>query len=326
MCQHHYLSPAVSVLTKPEPAEEPLTLWFLTPHNSMGSDDLIVIPRPKTPPFSASSLLLSATIATEPVKPERRIQTSPTNLIEAPSKDPYRGFKLEILPPLGTTLSNEVWFPPDLAKGIPYAHRLFLVNPNFQLRLRWIPSHQGVCVHNDDVDKLAGDKAKEVPPNGNMGKPTYLSYAKTIVTGKNLKRWRADRRGKWPNNRYQLSDKEIQPSHTNPKFLETFGESNKTTSRAVRGLTGHAPIGSYYHRFKIKPNAKCPCGATLESPEHVVWDCTLHPTRDLLRDVSVIRPDKLLWMRCSGPLNALYQFIKHNRKAFDFSNAPDPGG
>lgn len=102
MCQHHYLSPAVSVLTKPEPAEEPLTLWFLTPHNSMGSDDLIVIPRPKTPPFSASSLLLSATIATEPVKPERRIQTSPTNLIEAPSKDPYRGFKLEILPPLGT--------------------------------------------------------------------------------------------------------------------------------------------------------------------------------------------------------------------------------
>ena len=57
--------------------------------------------------------------------------------------------------------------------------------------------------------------------------------------------------------------KHMQPSHlTGGTWLKDVGHNASLTAQMVRGLTAHAPIGHYRHRFKV--------GNQLEHCKHCV--------------------------------------------------------
>ncbi|CAA7267561.1 unnamed protein product [Cyclocybe aegerita] len=66
----------------------------------------------------------------------------------------------------------------------------------------------------------------------------------------------------------------LQPSYLNGgPWLSTFGHSITEFARVCRCITGHAPIGAYYHRFKINEPHGCTCGAALQSHQHILFCC-----------------------------------------------------
>ncbi|CAA7267598.1 unnamed protein product [Cyclocybe aegerita] len=72
----------------------------------------------------------------------------------------------------------------------------------------------------------------------------------------------------------QPDGRPLQPSYLNGgPWLSTFGHSITEFARVCRCITGHAPIGAYYRRFKINEPHGCTCGAALQSRQHVLFRC-----------------------------------------------------
>ncbi|CAA7265984.1 unnamed protein product [Cyclocybe aegerita] len=106
----------------------------------------------------------------------------------------------------------------------------------------------------------------------------------------------------WPDGR------PIQPSYLNGgPWLSTFRHSITEFTRVCQCITGHAPIGAYYHRFKINKPHSCTCGAAFQSHQHILFCCcdrySVHYPH-FLRDIAL--------------------FMKYNPKAFGFNR--DPSG
>ena len=40
-------------------------------------------------------------------------------------------------------------------------------------------------------------------------------------------------------------------------------------------VTGHGPLRSYYHRFKIKDDPECVCRMGPQTTNHLIWECVL---------------------------------------------------
>ncbi|CAA7269286.1 unnamed protein product [Cyclocybe aegerita] len=100
----------------------------------------------------------------------------------------------------------------------------------------------------------------------------------------------------------------LQPLYLNGgPWLSTFGHSITEFARVCRCITGHAPIGVYYRRFKINEPHGCTCGAALQSCQHVLFRC--HDR------YSVHYPHFL---------GDIASFMKYNPMAFGFNQ--DPSG
>ncbi|CAA7270662.1 unnamed protein product [Cyclocybe aegerita] len=106
----------------------------------------------------------------------------------------------------------------------------------------------------------------------------------------------------------QPDGRPLQPSYLNGgPWLSTFGHSITEFARVCRCITGHAPIGAYYRRFKINEPHGCTCGAALQSRQHILFRChdrySVHYPR-FLGDIA--------------------SFMKYNPMAFGFNR--DPSG
>ncbi|CAA7261909.1 unnamed protein product [Cyclocybe aegerita] len=106
----------------------------------------------------------------------------------------------------------------------------------------------------------------------------------------------------------QPDGRPLQPSYLNGgPWLSTFGHSITEFARVCRYITGHAPIGAYYCRFKINEPHGCTCRAALQSRQHILFRCrdrySVHYPR-FLGDIAL--------------------FMKYNPTAFGFNR--DPSG
>src|ERR1700724_1438424 len=86
---------------------------------------------------------------------------------------------------------------------------------------------------------------------------------------------------------------------------EASGTGSRT-ARMARGLTGHAPIGTYRERFHSLPS-HCMCGHPFEDAYHVIHACPM-------------------WSRVDRPrarylLANFVKFLKKNPRAFEFPGA-----
>ncbi|CAA7268111.1 unnamed protein product [Cyclocybe aegerita] len=106
----------------------------------------------------------------------------------------------------------------------------------------------------------------------------------------------------------QPDGRPLQPSYLNGgPWLSTFGHSITEFARVCQCITGHAPIGAYYRRFKINEPHGCTCGAALQSRQHILFRC---------RDRYSVHYPRFL-----GDIAA---FMKYNPTAFGFNR--DPSG
>ncbi|CAA7263695.1 unnamed protein product [Cyclocybe aegerita] len=106
----------------------------------------------------------------------------------------------------------------------------------------------------------------------------------------------------------QPDGRPLQPSYLNGgPWLSYFGHSITEFACICWCITGHAPIGVYYRRFKINEHHGCTCGAALQSRQHVLFRChdrySVHYPR-FLGDIAL--------------------FMKYNPTAFGFNR--DPSG
>lgn len=95
-------------------------------------------------------------------------------------------------------------------------------------------------------------------------------------------------------------------------FLPKVNMSNSLCARFTRAVTNHAPIGEYRERFfPLEPN-KCRCdGVTLETRQHVLWECSEY-------DRTSLRNEGRLCMS----LDSLITFLQDNPRAFAFEDQP----
>ncbi|KAK1220447.1 hypothetical protein PQX77_016791 [Marasmius sp. AFHP31] len=71
-----------------------------------------------------------------------------------------------------------------------------------------------------------------------------------------------------------LKGKPLQPKYTSGgTWLPHIGRTNSLTSRVIRCVTNHAPVGEYYRRFHIPESEDCRCGRALETRPHVLFRC-----------------------------------------------------
>ncbi|CAA7263230.1 unnamed protein product [Cyclocybe aegerita] len=106
----------------------------------------------------------------------------------------------------------------------------------------------------------------------------------------------------------QPDGRPLQPSYLNGgPWLSTFGHSITEFTRVRWCITGHAPIGAYYRRFKINEPHGCTCGAALQSRQHILFRC---------RDRYSVHYPRFL--------GDIASFMKYNPTAFGFNR--DPSG
>ncbi|CAA7270005.1 unnamed protein product [Cyclocybe aegerita] len=104
----------------------------------------------------------------------------------------------------------------------------------------------------------------------------------------------------------QPDGRPLQPSYLNGgPWLSTFGHSITEFARVCRCITGHAPIGAYYRRFKINEPHGCTCGAALQSRQHILFRC---------RDRYSVHYPRFL--------GDIASFMKYNPTAFGFNRDP----
>ncbi|CAA7271396.1 unnamed protein product [Cyclocybe aegerita] len=100
----------------------------------------------------------------------------------------------------------------------------------------------------------------------------------------------------------------LQPSYLNGgPWLSTFRHSITEFAHVCQCITGHAPIGAYYRRFKINEPHGCTCGAALQSCQHILFRC---------RDRYSVHYPRFL--------GDIASFMKYNPTAFGFNR--DPSG
>ncbi|CAA7270795.1 unnamed protein product [Cyclocybe aegerita] len=104
----------------------------------------------------------------------------------------------------------------------------------------------------------------------------------------------------------QPDGRPLQPSYLNGgPWLSTFRHSITEFACVCQCITGHAPIGAYYRRFKINEPHGCTCGAALQSHQHILFRChnrySVHYPR-FLRDIA--------------------SFMKYNPMVFGFNRDP----
>jgi len=76
-------------------------------------------------------------------------------------------------------------------------------------------------------------------------------------------RWANDEQGRWT---YRFF----------PQISSRLAKPIWLTHQIVQFLTGHGDFRASLHRFGLKPDPMCPCGAAEESAEHILFYCLLY--------------------------------------------------
>ena len=108
----------------------------------------------------------------------------------------------------------------------------------------------------------------------------------------------------------------MMPSHFNEgTWLKEVGHSISLTAQMVRGLTSHAPIGQYRHRFRVGDqlehckHCSTPSQLVVEDFPHIYYSCR-HYTR----------PPDLIPAKVSPLWDQFGPFILKNPQAFAFED------
>src|SRR5258708_2801435 len=137
--------------------------------------------------------------------------------------------------------------------------------------ISWCPGHHGI-IGNEEADKVAKSGAKLQPERPNYKTQAYIA---ALHKREMLEAWRY----RWSNTpnppRAWFQPANIIPPTLKPteRFLTT---DRKTFSRLIQCRTGHAHTGEYYKRFVPPQTIECPCGAAIQTRQHITLECKNH--------------------------------------------------
>ncbi|BFZ09044.1 hypothetical protein BsWGS_12083 [Bradybaena similaris] len=121
-----------------------------------------------------------------------------------------------------------------------------------QVALQWIPSHCGIA-GNEIADTLSKTGSNQ----NQYSHPVDYKEAKTIIRNKCRTDWK---------HRLQI-DNRLDP-------IQLLSRHAQTTIFRLR--TGHCRLRSHLYRLGITHTDECNCGEGVQTPEHLLQDCSTH--------------------------------------------------
>ena len=144
-------------------------------------------------------------------------------------------------------------------------------NEESKVAISWCPRHQGI-IGNEEADNLAKSGSKLNPD-----RPNYKTQAYVVALHKQelLEAWKH----RWLNTLNPPS-MWFQPANRIPLSLKPterfLSMDRKTFSRLMQCRTGHAHTSEYYRRFVPSQEIDCPCGAEIQTQQHITLQCRIH--------------------------------------------------
>ena len=130
------------------------------------------------------------------------------------------------------------------------------------------PGHMGI-EGNDRANELAKE-ATELEP---ATETTTIAKLHRQLRAKMKTEWTIEWARKPISGRYAISDR-IPSSLAGSHAFRTL--DGRTLGIVTQARTGHGYFGEYYQTHNIQEPADCPCGAGLQTREHIVFECRTH--------------------------------------------------
>jgi ribonuclease HI len=180
-------------------------------------------------------------------------------------------------------------------------------NRGARIEITWVPGHMGI-EGNDRADELAKE-ATELEP---ITEITTIAKLHRQIHDRLKKEWISEWARKPMTGRYAISDR-LPPSLAGSHAFRTL--DRHTLGIVTQARTGHGHFGEYYQTHNIQEPTSCPCGAELQTREHIVFECQTHREYDNI--INEGAPDHQLatLFGTKRGIDALAEFVKKS-KAF----------
>ena len=107
--------------------------------------------------------------------------------------------------------------------------------------------------------------------------------------------------------RWAISDR-IPPSLAGSRAFRTL--DRRILGIVTQARTGHGYFGEYYQTHNIREPANCPCGAGLQTREHIVFECWTHEEYGDIIDEGVPDHQLATLFGTKTGIDALAEFVK----------------
>ena len=175
-----------------------------------------------------------------------------------------------------------------------------------------MPGHMDI-EGNDRADEIAKE-ATDLEP---ITDTTTLAKLHRQLRERLKTEWISEWANKPMTGRYAIADR-IPPSVAGSHAFRTL--TRHTLGTVTQARTGHGYFGEYYLTHNIPERSDCPCGAQLQTRDHILFECEVHDERGHLVDEGA--PDRKLATILSTKkgIDALAKFVRES-KAFQKQKA-----
>ena len=187
-------------------------------------------------------------------------------------------------------------------------------NRRANIDFSWVQGHTDI-EGNDRADELAKEATGLEPAT----ETTTIVKLHWQLRAKLKTQWTIEWVGKPIAGRYAIADR-VPPSLAGSHAFCTLDRC--TPGIVTQASAGHGYFGEYYQTHNIQEPANCPCGAGLQTREHIVFKCRPHEEYGNIIDEGA--PDHQLATLFSTKtgVNALAEFVKKS-KAFQKTRAAE---
>ena len=141
-------------------------------------------------------------------------------------------------------------------------------NRRATIEISWVPGHMGI-EGNDRADEMAKE-ATDLEP---ALETTTLAKLHRQLRERLKTEWTREWASKPMTGRYAIADR-IPPSTAGSHAFRTLDRHTLGTVTQTR--TGHGYFGEYYLTHNIQEVSECPCGAELQTRDHILFECEIH--------------------------------------------------
>ena len=181
------------------------------------------------------------------------------------------------------------------------------LNENNQatIEVSWVPGHMDIR-GNDRADEIAKE-ATELAPETEI-----ISIAKLQrqLREKMRTEWTSEWANKPMTGRYAIADR-MPPSLAGSHAFRTLDRQLLGTVTQAR--TGHGYFGEYYLTHNIWEPSDCPCGAAIQTRNHIIFECDMYEEHGHLIDEGAPDHELTTILGTAKGIDALAKFVRASR-------------